>query len=265
MGKPAPWAYIPCREIFVQAKGTDPPWQNPRKASRPPSLIISKINVKKTLNSVPEDSKFLNYSKEYEFRDFESLEAVIEYLFSQVIGLKEKAFDKALEEVYDAAQQLEQQPVRKDENLNKRRDRPLGRKESTMKLTADDKKMLLEWGHPESDFQQIEKAFQKSKTKYMLGSMPISREEAISLLGQKQYLSGIARSAFHYTAVGETPDGQIVYFDSSNLFRDIAPANSFTKKTLKSALSEQIQSASARTADSHASLDSSVKNRDPER
>jgi hypothetical protein len=43
-----------------------------------------------------------------------------EYLFSQVIGLKEKAFDKALEEVYDAAQQLEHQPVRKEENLKKK-------------------------------------------------------------------------------------------------------------------------------------------------
>lgn len=188
-----------------------------------------------------------------------------EYLFSQVIGLKEKAFDKALEEVYDAAQQLEQQPVRKEENLKKRCDRPLGRKESTMKLTADDKKMLQEWGHPERDFQQIEKAFQKSKTKYKLGSMPISREEAISLLGQKQYLSGIARSAFHYTAVGETPDGRFVYFDSSNLFRDIAPANSFTKKSLKPSLSEQIQSASARTADSHVSPDVPVKSQGPER
>ena len=166
-----------------------------------------------------------------------------EYLFSQVIGLK----------------------VRKEENLKKRRDRPLGRKESTMKLTADDKKMLQEWGHPERDFQQIEKAFQKSKTKYKLGSMPISREEAISLLGQKQYLSGITRSAFHYTAVGETPDGRFVYFDSSNLFRDIAPANSFTKKSLKPSLSEQIQSASARTADSHASPDVPVKSQGPER
>jgi hypothetical protein len=134
-----------------------------------------------------------------------------------------------------------------------------------MKLTADDKKMLQEWGHPERDFQQIEKAFQKSKTKYKLGSMPISREEAISLLGQKQYLSGIARSAFHYTAVGETPDGRFVYFDSSNLFRDIAPANSFTKKSLKPSLSEQIQSASARTADSHASPDVPVKSQGPER
>lgn len=88
-----------------------------------------------------------------------------------------------------------------------------------MELTEKDKAMLREWGHPESDFRQIEEAFKKSKTKYELGDKPISREEAISLLGREQYLSGIARSAFHYTAVRETPDGKFVYFDSSNLFR----------------------------------------------
>lgn len=91
-----------------------------------------------------------------------------------------------------------------------------------MKLTAADKKMLSEWGHPESDFRQIEEALQKSKTKYKLGSTPISRDEAIRLLGQRQYLSGIARSAFHYTAAREVPmstTGETVYFDSSNLFR----------------------------------------------
>lgn len=88
-----------------------------------------------------------------------------------------------------------------------------------MKLTSADMALLLEWGHPESDFQQIEEAFKKSKTKYKFGDKPISREEAISLLGREQYLSGISRSAFHYTAARETPDGQFVYFDSSNLFR----------------------------------------------
>ena len=88
-----------------------------------------------------------------------------------------------------------------------------------MKLTNTDKALLLEWGHPESDFQQIEEAFKKTKTKYELGDKPISREDAISLLGREQYLSGISRSAFHYTAVRETPDGQLVCFDSSNLFR----------------------------------------------
>ena len=91
-----------------------------------------------------------------------------------------------------------------------------------MKLTVDDKKMLLERGHPESDFRQIEEALQKSKTKYKLGAIPISRDEAIRLLGQRQFLSGIARSAFHVTAAREVPmstTGETVYFDSSNLFR----------------------------------------------
>lgn len=88
-----------------------------------------------------------------------------------------------------------------------------------MELTAADKKTLLEWGHTERDFHQIEEAFEKSKTKYTLGSKPISREKAVSLLGQRQYLAGIARSAFHYTAAQVTPGGQTVYFDSSRLFR----------------------------------------------
>ena len=91
-----------------------------------------------------------------------------------------------------------------------------------MKLTAADKKMLLEWGHPERDFPQIEEAFKKSKTKYELGNKSISREKAISLLGQRQYLAGIARSAFHFTAAQPVPTsttGETVYFDSYNLFR----------------------------------------------
>lgn len=88
-----------------------------------------------------------------------------------------------------------------------------------MKLTEADKEMLLEWGHPESDLPQIEEALKKSKTKYETGGAAISREEAVSLLGRETYLSGISRSAFHYTACRQTPDGKVVYFDSSNLFR----------------------------------------------
>lgn len=88
-----------------------------------------------------------------------------------------------------------------------------------MKLTKADKEMLLKWGHPECDFPQIEEAFKKSMTKYELGNKPISREKALSLLGQEKYLAGIARSAFHYTAAQLTPDGQEVGFDSSNLFQ----------------------------------------------
>lgn len=91
-----------------------------------------------------------------------------------------------------------------------------------MKLTNEDKALLLHWGYTEKDFAQIEEAFQKSKTNYELGDFRISREEAIRLLGRRQWLSGIARSAFHWTAAREVPmsmSGEVVYFDSSNLFK----------------------------------------------
>lgn len=93
---------------------------------------------------------------------------------------------------------------------------------STMKLTEEDKKLLLSWGFAEGDFRQIEEAMQKSKTKYKLGSVRISREEAIRLLGRREYLSGLSRSAFHYTAARSVPmstTGETVYFDSSALFK----------------------------------------------
>lgn len=88
-----------------------------------------------------------------------------------------------------------------------------------MGLTAKDRKFLLSWGYEERDFQQIERATRKSNTSYTLGVTPIDREEAIQLLGRENYLSGIARSAFHSSAVRETDDGRTVYFDSSRLFK----------------------------------------------
>lgn len=88
-----------------------------------------------------------------------------------------------------------------------------------MKLTNEDRAMLLDWGYPEEDFAQIEEAFKKSKTTYELGDTSISREDAIAALGRRDYLSGIARSAFHFTAARETADGKFVYFDSSKLFK----------------------------------------------
>lgn len=110
-----------------------------------------------------------------------------------------------------------------------------------MKLTESDKKQLRENGYIESDFPQIEKAMQKSKTKYSTVNIQtgkketISRERAIEILGREMWLSGISRSAFHWTAQRDNMRGyskpksadyvvtqmptQIVYFDSSNLFK----------------------------------------------
>lgn len=92
-----------------------------------------------------------------------------------------------------------------------------------MKLTAEDKELILEWGFSEDDFRQIEEATKLRNTKYeLLGGNggSINRGEAISILGRDEYLSGICRSAFHWTAVREDNDGHQVYFDSSDMFKD---------------------------------------------
>lgn len=109
-----------------------------------------------------------------------------------------------------------------------------------MKLTNEDKKQLKEYGYTEDDFSQIERAMQKSKTKYSVVNIQtgkketISRERAIKILGRETWLSGISRSAFHWTATRDNMRGyfnqkladyvvtqmptQIVHFDSSKLF-----------------------------------------------
>lgn len=88
-----------------------------------------------------------------------------------------------------------------------------------MKLTAQDKEWLRGWGHDDSDFPQIEEAMHKNKTTYELDDKTISREQAINLLGRCDFIAGLSRSAFHYSAVRFLGDGRAVYFDSSNLFR----------------------------------------------
>ena len=88
-----------------------------------------------------------------------------------------------------------------------------------MKLTEGDKQLLRSWNFEEREFAQIEEAFSASKTKYSLNGKRISRQKAIELLGREGYLSGIARSAFHYTAARETQTGDCVIFDSHELLR----------------------------------------------
>ena len=87
-----------------------------------------------------------------------------------------------------------------------------------MKLNEQDKKLLIEWGFEKYDFSQIEVAMQKSKTKYIFHGKEISRELVIEILGKEEYLSGIARSAFHFTSYRRTKHGDGILFDSSRLF-----------------------------------------------
>jgi hypothetical protein len=94
-----------------------------------------------------------------------------------------------------------------------------------MKLTKADKEYLKNIGYIDvGDFEQIEKA--SGKTTYTLcdgfsgEETLINTDKAIELLGRETYLSGISRSAFHWSAVRDTKQyGVSVYFDSSKFFR----------------------------------------------
>ena len=87
-----------------------------------------------------------------------------------------------------------------------------------MKLNKEDKALLKEWGHLESDLEQIEEATRK--TKYELNDKNISTKKAIEILGREKYLSGISRSAFHWTALRSNDNNESVFFNSSKLFEE---------------------------------------------
>jgi hypothetical protein len=86
-----------------------------------------------------------------------------------------------------------------------------------MKLTNKDKEMLINWGYKEEDLNQIERA--TTKTTYEMNGKKISINEALNVLGRETFLSGISRSAFHWSAGREDGKGQTVYFNSSKLFK----------------------------------------------
>lgn len=86
-----------------------------------------------------------------------------------------------------------------------------------MKLTLEDKALLLDMGCAESDFEQIEEATRKTYYEYC--GKRIGQKKALELLGRRKYLAGINRSAFHFSAVQFTPQDKPVYFDSGRLFK----------------------------------------------
>ena len=87
-----------------------------------------------------------------------------------------------------------------------------------MELAKEDKVFLVSLGYEEHDLPQIEAALHASRTTYSLDGEPITRTQALQLLGRESYLAGISRSAFHYTAEQTTENGEAVGFDSYKLF-----------------------------------------------
>jgi len=86
-----------------------------------------------------------------------------------------------------------------------------------MKLKREDKEFLKECGYLDADLVQIETA--TIKTTYEINGEKISTTKALEALGRKEYLSGIARSAFHWSASRAGNNGKTVLFDSSKLFQ----------------------------------------------
>lgn len=88
-----------------------------------------------------------------------------------------------------------------------------------MKLNKRQKEILLKWGHTNEDISQIENAI--SFTTYTICNgkeKRIGRKKVIELLGEKEWLSGISRSSFHWTSYRKVNDNEI-YFDTSKFFR----------------------------------------------
>lgn len=90
-------------------------------------------------------------------------------------------------------------------------------------LTADDKKILLDWGNSEEDLDQIELEANVCEFTQCYKSKPdrkITRDEAIKILGRKQFLSGIDRAAFHWNC-GRENGNRYVHFESGLVGRHV--------------------------------------------
>ena len=86
-----------------------------------------------------------------------------------------------------------------------------------MKLNKEEKKLLKEFGYSEEDLLQIQNlkfTFKLYKGAIMGEKITIKRAKKI--LGTIDFLSGIGRASFHWTAFRSTNDGGI--YIQSNLY-----------------------------------------------
>lgn len=93
------------------------------------------------------------------------------------------------------------------------------------RLTDEDKKILLSWGNREDELDQIELEANVCEYTQCYKSKPdrkITRDEAIKLLGRKEFLSGIERTAFHWNC-GRERGNRYVHFESGLVGRRANP------------------------------------------
>lgn len=95
--------------------------------------------------------------------------------------------------------------------------KPRDRKAFT--LSPSDKLTLLSWGHPIEDFEQIEDATNTGKFRNATARRNITWQTARKKLGNRQFLSGISRAAFHCDCSRYTEDeSTCIEFDFRNYF-----------------------------------------------
>ncbi len=93
------------------------------------------------------------------------------------------------------------------------------------RLTDEDKKILLSWGNREDELDQIELEANVCEYTQCYKSKPdrkITRDEAIKLLGRRNFLSGIERTAFHWNC-GRERGNRYVHFESGLVGRHVNP------------------------------------------
>ena len=89
-----------------------------------------------------------------------------------------------------------------------------------MKLSKADREYIRRnFWESEDSIDQIERCI--DKTKFTLDGKKIPTARAIEMLGREKFLTGMDRSAFHFTTVVETDDGRLIHFDSSRFFKGV--------------------------------------------
>lgn len=87
-----------------------------------------------------------------------------------------------------------------------------------MKITEQDKQVLRDFGHPESDMRQLCEAARRCKYENDKSHKALKAEQVIEMIGRRAWLAGISRAAYHFTSA-QSENGHYISFDCSAMFK----------------------------------------------
>ena len=128
--------------------------------------------------------------------------------FQSIGNLKENEIDAIVSALHaELDNRMLSVSVSFDENIG-------SHSESGYKLTQDDVALLKEWGDRDDDIEQIQRCLDEDG--FVMTdrfNKRIDAETAIKMLGQEEFLSGLERSCFHWSASRGSGD-KTVSFDT---------------------------------------------------